>query len=73
MLYIIWSEEHQAWWRPGGSGYTRSLLEAGRYSQKDAVSIVTDANKAPSPARSMTPYVDGLGFFNEVAFKDPFE
>lgn len=43
--YLIWSEEHGAWWREASSGYTRSLLEAGRYSQEQAIAFVGHANK----------------------------
>jgi hypothetical protein len=44
-LFLVWSEEHGAWWKPGSSGYTRSVLEAGRYSFKEAIQIVGDANR----------------------------
>lgn len=42
--YLIWSIEHDAWWRPGETGYTRTLSEAGRYRQPRAVEIVARAN-----------------------------
>lgn len=29
-LWLIWSYEHDAWWKPGGFGYTSTLAEAGR-------------------------------------------
>jgi len=41
--YLIWSNEHRAWWRPGGYGYTAVLLEAGRYSREKALHICRDA------------------------------
>lgn len=44
MRYLIWSHEHDAWWRPGGWGYTTNVDEAGRYSLIDASRIVLDAN-----------------------------
>lgn len=35
-LYLVWSNEHRAYWRPNKSGYTTNWLEAGRYSADDA-------------------------------------
>jgi hypothetical protein len=35
--YLIWSNEHGAWWRSGSQGYTTSLQQAGRYSREDAI------------------------------------
>lgn len=43
--YLIWSEEHGAWWLPERMGYTRHAALAGRYPQKEAEEIVLDANK----------------------------
>ena len=42
--YVIWSFEHEAWWRPDRRGYTPDLKQAGRYTQADADAIVADAN-----------------------------
>jgi hypothetical protein len=42
--YVIWSFEHEAWWRPGRWGYTRELAEAGHYTQAEAAQIVVNAN-----------------------------
>ena len=42
--YVIWSFEHDAWWRPGGWGYTRDLAEAGHFTEADADQIIADAN-----------------------------
>jgi hypothetical protein len=41
---VIWSIEHQAWWRPGRWGYTRELARAGRYTGDEALEILTRAN-----------------------------
>lgn len=32
----IWSGEHEAYWRPGGAGYTADGLEAGIFAFEDA-------------------------------------
>lgn len=34
--YLIWSGEHECYWRPDASGYTKRICEAGRYSLEDA-------------------------------------
>ena len=36
-LYLIWSNEHRAWWRPNSAGYTSQFEKAGRYSREDAI------------------------------------
>jgi len=35
--YLIWSNEHAAWWRPNVLGYTPFFEEAGRYSREKAI------------------------------------
>lgn len=60
MTYLIWSEEHQAWWKPAAAGYTRSILQAGRYSKADADTICATANQ----------YLP-KGSFHEIAFPLP--
>lgn len=41
--YLIWSNEHGAWWGPGRCGYVRRLAEAGRYSRDEALTICAHA------------------------------
>jgi len=41
--YLIWSNEHGAWWRAGGYGYTSRVESAGRVSQEDALHICMKA------------------------------
>lgn len=43
--YKIWSNEHQAWWRPNKCGYTDHRELAGVYEEDEAFEIVRDANK----------------------------
>lgn len=43
-VFVIWSIEHDAWWRPGRCGYTRNLRDAGRYDFKEADEILGRAN-----------------------------
>jgi hypothetical protein len=42
-VYLIWSNEHRAWWGPGRCGYDRHLSMAGRYTRAQAVEICRDA------------------------------
>ena len=42
--WIIWSEEHRAWWAPDSKGYVQSRKEAGTYSYAEALKIVQGAN-----------------------------
>jgi hypothetical protein len=41
--FLIWSNEHHAWWRENESGYTQHIDEAGRYDLEDADRIVAEA------------------------------
>ena len=43
--WLIWSEEHGAWWGPNQIGYTFKVAEAGRYPYDDAYRIVAAANR----------------------------
>jgi hypothetical protein len=36
--YLVWSNEHRAWWR-GGWGYSTALPKAGRYTREEALDI----------------------------------
>lgn len=40
-MYLIWSNEHQAWWRPNSRGYTLSVEAAGRYERDEALTIAS--------------------------------
>lgn len=42
--FVIWSIEHDRWWRPGEMGYCDTLAEAGRYPRERADQIVARAN-----------------------------
>ena len=43
--WLIWSIEHNAWWRPDRRGYTPDRTSAGRYTMKEALEIVSSANR----------------------------
>jgi hypothetical protein len=42
--FLIWSFEHDAWWRPEELGYTKKIDEAGTYSWERALEICAYAN-----------------------------
>lgn len=42
--WLIWSNEHHAWWGPGRAGYTTLTHMAGRYSKEEADRICEQAN-----------------------------
>lgn len=46
-LWHIWSNEHSAYWRQNSNGYTKNILEAGRYSEEEALKICKCANYGP--------------------------
>jgi hypothetical protein len=58
--YVIWSEEHGAWWGAAEWGYTVSLRAAGRFSKARAEEIVDKANRFIQPPA-----------FHEIAISDP--
>lgn len=45
MEWMIWSNEHGAWWRPNKWGYTNVFSEAGKYSEKEMKEILEQANQ----------------------------
>ncbi len=52
--WLIWSIEHNAWWKPNENGYTQERDEAGKYTFGQACSIVKianiNSNNAPNEA-----------------------
>ena len=43
--WLIWSFEHNAFWKSGCCGYSTKRIEAGRYSFEEACFIVHDGNR----------------------------
>jgi predicted RNase H-like nuclease (RuvC/YqgF family) len=53
-LYLIWSNEHSAWWGPGQLGYVTDPARAGRYTLQQAKEICFEANRyAKEPQERM--------------------
>jgi hypothetical protein len=45
IVYLLWSNKHQAWWAPRDLGYTLDIDAAGRYSELNAIDrVVTSAH-----------------------------
>lgn len=72
--WLIWSNEHRAWWKPMKCGYTRDVQEAGRYSYEEARRIVDDAcfpgrtwtgnmHREEAPPEVLVPSPEFLAFF----------
>jgi hypothetical protein len=43
-MWLVWSLEHAAWWKPASLGYTSDIKEAGRYFFEEAVLICQNGN-----------------------------
>ncbi|TIN21516.1 MAG: hypothetical protein E5Y59_01795 [Mesorhizobium sp.] len=41
--YLVWSNEHKAWWGPDNAGYSTTLEAAGRYTRDGAMGICIGA------------------------------
>jgi len=41
--YLVWSNEHRAWWGPSRCGYATGITGAGQYSRAAAIAICRDA------------------------------
>lgn len=57
MTYLIWSNEHQAWWGPGRCGYVRGLTQAGRYTRAEALKICKNAVPGTAADLGMLPEI----------------
>lgn len=58
--WLIWSNEHSAWWKPNQNGYTTDITGAGRYAYNVALEICKGANAhnkdAGVPNETMIPF-----------------
>lgn len=44
MEYLIWSNEHNAWWGANHMGYYQCVENAGSYTLEEALKICNSAN-----------------------------
>ncbi|MEV6035994.1 hypothetical protein AB0L65_32905 [Nonomuraea sp. NPDC052116] len=42
-VWLVWSNEHGAWWKPNRRGYTGDIWQAGRYTETEAAEICRKA------------------------------
>lgn len=56
-VYLIWSNEHQAWWGPDRCGYVRAVTQAGRYSRSEAIEICKRAIPGTAAGIGMLPEI----------------
>lgn len=40
LTYVLWSNEHQMWHKPGGWGYTPEINEAARFTEGQALDVI---------------------------------
>lgn len=65
--WVVWSNEHRAWWRANHAGYTTALLGAGLYTEAEAKEIEREAGHAsradrkPEKAFTLTQALRGGG------------
>lgn len=54
--WLIWSNEHRAWWGPDSSGYRGIISHAGRYSFEEASAICKDGGRQRAWSESKGPF-----------------
>jgi hypothetical protein len=71
--FLVWSNQHAMWWRPGKSGYTQVIEEAGRYLRAEAEKIVAPATCDGLLRHERTDPVTGAAYvsFDEVLVLAP--
>ncbi len=67
--YLVFSWEHNAFWRPNRQGYTRFIDRAGRYSKADAEAICVAASYGNGRQFAEQPDEDTPP--NEICFPAP--
>lgn len=65
VAWLIWSGEHQAWWRENARGYSLQVGGAGRYTRSDAEAYIA----ASGPEKKLEIVPDPYGPFAEVEYQ----
>ena len=68
--YVIWSFEHNAWWRDNSCGYSTNIFGAGLYCKAEADEIVKGANYGDERNEQARPAFEAIrgildGFYTE--------
>lgn len=53
--YLIWSNEHRAWWGRGARGYVRGAWDAGIYTRAQALEYCRSAIPGSGPTFNELP------------------
>ena len=53
--YLIWSVEHEGWWKQNCHGYSPTLADAGLFEKEEAEKIVKEANSRGRLEECMIP------------------
>ncbi len=62
--WLIWSNEHQMWWKDNQAGYTADVMCAGRYAREDALAetgVRTTLTGQPGEVVVRAPHVSLIG------------
>jgi hypothetical protein len=62
--WLIWSNEHQMWWKANRAGYTADMMCAGRYTLDEALAetgIRRTATGLPGEVAVRAPHVSLIG------------
>ena len=69
-MYLIWSNEHKAWWRGGKVGYTKQLKDAGVYKRIEAIAICRNAIPGTAGRLGMFPEIPvRLADYEDMVFR----
>lgn len=68
-VWLVWSNEHRAWWGPNRSGYTSIVERAGRYTLGDALDICDVRSQEPgkNPTELVQPAPEWLAAARRLA------
>lgn len=65
--YLVWSNEHRAWWGPNNCGYYTAMDSAGRYTREQAIAICRNARGGrqfnENPSEVPIPLADAVEFW----------
>ena len=74
-LWLVWSNEHRAWWGPNNSGYDTDIASAGRYTLEDAQKncVARSQRKGRNPTELIQPSPEWLTMRQAVIAAQPTE